>query len=403
MSLTVTLPAAGAPLQGIGSKLSPSAEEFSLGYIPFPIEKPPPSPQVSPSPTSSHQHNFCSYAPPALFPLPPTPPLLPSTADIKFSPFYLYLYHDDINYYYFNSSYFPVCLLLWQYASPFITSKVLIDRLCCYVRSLHDGYAQSTVDPCKGEPVIIEMAPDVVENGCNKNDGRSESPMESGVQCSVKGFPNRGRRFRSAKRNIGASRAVGAVRRGHCNAMGKFEWKPRINITCYPFGNKTTLMIRNIPNRLSRRELLDLLDAHCREENKNAKDSSESSTLSEFDFVYLPVDFKRGLNYGFAFVNFTTVDGAFRLLKSWNGMEWHQCGHNSMKIREIACAYIQGKEQLKKRFKSSVFACEDDEYLPVELSPPGNGNGWSRTELITIGTRGRHANTTAAITKPHRV
>jgi len=57
---------------------------------------------------------------------------------------------------------------------------------------------------------------------------------------------------------------------------------------------RTTMMLRNLPNNYTREALLTLLD--------------EQGLAGFYDFVYLPCDFQRDANLGYAFVNM--VDGA---------------------------------------------------------------------------------------------
>merc|ERR1711862_380377 len=51
----------------------------------------------------------------------------------------------------------------------------------------------------------------------------------------------------------------------------------------------TTVMLRNVPNNISRESLLALLD--------------RSGFEGQYDFVYLPIDFARQSNLGYAFIN----------------------------------------------------------------------------------------------------
>ena len=86
---------------------------------------------------------------------------------------------------------------------------------------------------------------------------------------------------------------------------------------------RTTLMIRNIPNKYNQAMMLDLLNR---------------SYAGQYDFFYLPIDFKNKCNLGYAFVNFNTPESAreaFEIL----------CGHifsntKSTKRCEVYCENI---------------------------------------------------------------
>ncbi|KNA12870.1 hypothetical protein SOVF_121100 [Spinacia oleracea] len=141
--------------------------------------------------------------------------------------------------------------------------------------------------------------------------------------------------------------------------------------------NCTTVMVKNIPNSISRSALINELDSHCRMQNHKAA----------YDFLYLPFDFGYKLNLGYAFVNFTSVEGASTLAIAWNGKGWHK----SPKICEITPAKLQGFEMCKRHFEVSEFQCYTADFLPVEFSPPRDGFNGSACEMTTIG-RYRDAN-----------
>lgn len=54
--------------------------------------------------------------------------------------------------------------------------------------------------------------------------------------------------------------------------------------------SRTTLMIKNIPNKYTSKMLLAAIDEHHR---------------GTYDFIYLPIDFKNKCNVGYAFINMT--------------------------------------------------------------------------------------------------
>ncbi|KAG7599399.1 Mei2/Mei2-like C-terminal RNA recognition motif [Arabidopsis suecica] len=137
---------------------------------------------------------------------------------------------------------------------------------------------------------------------------------------------------------------------------------------------KASVMVRNIPNCLGRTDLLRILDNHCR----------KHKTESSYDFLYLPMDFVKRANLGYAFVNFTSSVAAERFRREFENFSWGNLGYRN-KICEITVAKYQGKEELSQHFKNSRFTCHTDEYLPVVLSPPSNG--FTAYTLTTLGNR----------------
>ncbi|XP_074380053.1 protein terminal ear1-like [Apium graveolens] len=148
--------------------------------------------------------------------------------------------------------------------------------------------------------------------------------------------------------------------------------------------NITTVMIRNIPNKLTRDELLTLLDKHCMLMNEAACKNGGDQNESAFDFVYLPIDFKNEVNKGYAFVNFTNAKAVEKFHNVFHNKAWD--GLKTPKICEIVCARIQGKEALVKHFGGTIFICSYDHYLPVCFSPPRNGSG-NAVEQLIVGKR----------------
>eukprot|EP00403_Amphidinium_massartii_P036125 CAMPEP_0178442142 /NCGR_PEP_ID=MMETSP0689_2-20121128/37970_1 /TAXON_ID=160604 /ORGANISM="Amphidinium massartii, Strain CS-259" /LENGTH=485 /DNA_ID=CAMNT_0020065595 /DNA_START=23 /DNA_END=1480 /DNA_ORIENTATION=- len=84
-----------------------------------------------------------------------------------------------------------------------------------------------------------------------------------------------------------------------------------------PDSEKTTLMLRNIPNNYTREELLELLNS--------LKDEHDVGIRGRYNFFYLPIDFGSNRGKGFAFINFVTHAEAVRAwamldnFNSWKG------------------------------------------------------------------------------------
>ncbi|TKY56207.1 terminal ear1 [Spatholobus suberectus] len=139
----------------------------------------------------------------------------------------------------------------------------------------------------------------------------------------------------------------------------------------------TTVMIRNIPNQFKFDDLLLILDEHCLQQNKDADDPAN---WSKFDFVYLPMDYRKHAieksmsNLGYAFVNFTTPSAAFKFYHEFQGLEWDVA--QNKKICEINLAQYQGKDTLVRIFQGKIFRCESRDFLPMVFS--GGRDGLNR-------------------------
>ncbi|XP_062217205.1 protein MEI2-like 7 [Phragmites australis] len=149
---------------------------------------------------------------------------------------------------------------------------------------------------------------------------------------------------------------------------------PRWMLPAPKLGSCTTVMVRNIPNKLRGGDMIKLLDDHCARMNKAA-----GAVISAYDVVYMPIDFRRHGNFGYAFVNFTTAEAVRGLYDSLHWCGWKVCG--SKKVIEIFPAKIQGKEALVRHFGRLKLECGNDEFLPAVFSPPRDG------ETATVTTR----------------
>ena len=99
---------------------------------------------------------------------------------------------------------------------------------------------------------------------------------------------------------------------------------------------KTTLMIRNIPNKYTKELMLETIDEYFND---------------AYDFFYLPIDFKNNCNVGYAFINFKDLKFIEPFYKRFNHKKW--AIFNSEKICSIKYARIQGKEECERHFRDS--------------------------------------------------
>ncbi|GAV79577.1 RRM_1 domain-containing protein/RRM_2 domain-containing protein [Cephalotus follicularis] len=111
---------------------------------------------------------------------------------------------------------------------------------------------------------------------------------------------------------------------------------------------RTTLMIKNIPNKYTSKMLLAAID-------ENHKGT--------YDFLYLPIDFKNKCNVGYAFINMLSPSHIIPFYEAFNGKKWEK--FNSEKVASLAYARIQGKASLVAHFQNSSLMNEDKRCRPI--------------------------------------
>ncbi|KAL8506276.1 hypothetical protein ACS0TY_017228 [Phlomoides rotata] len=119
---------------------------------------------------------------------------------------------------------------------------------------------------------------------------------------------------------------------------------------------RTTLMIKNIPNKYTSKMLLSAID----ETHKGT-----------YDFLYLPIDFKNKCNVGYAFINMVTPSHIISFYEAFNGKKWEK--FNSEKVASLAYARIQGKSALISHFQNSSLMNEDKRCRPIVFQSEGQG------------------------------
>ncbi|KAF2312796.1 hypothetical protein GH714_040492 [Hevea brasiliensis] len=122
--------------------------------------------------------------------------------------------------------------------------------------------------------------------------------------------------------------------------------------------SRTTLMIKNIPNKYTSKMLLAAIDEHCR---------------GTYDFIYLPIDFKNKCNVGYAFINMIDPQQIIPFHKAFNGKKWEK--FNSEKVASLAYARIQGKAALIAHFQNSSLMNEDKRCRPILFHTDGPNAG----------------------------
>jgi hypothetical protein len=71
---------------------------------------------------------------------------------------------------------------------------------------------------------------------------------------------------------------------------------------------------------------------------------------NQYDFFYLPIDFKNRCNMGYAFINFVDSVYICDFFSTFNDQKWEK--FNSDKICKISYGRIQGKKALENNFSN---------------------------------------------------
>ncbi|CAH0042940.1 unnamed protein product [Clonostachys solani] len=110
---------------------------------------------------------------------------------------------------------------------------------------------------------------------------------------------------------------------------------------------RTTIMLRNIPNKVDQAMLKRIVD---------------ESSWGKYDFMYLRIDFANDCNVGYAFINFVDPLDIIDFVDARGNQRWN-C-FKSDKVAEISYATIQGKDCLVQKFRNSSVMLEAPHYRP---------------------------------------
>ena len=115
---------------------------------------------------------------------------------------------------------------------------------------------------------------------------------------------------------------------------------------------RSTVMLRNLPNNYTREMFLEMLDEH--------------GLKGRYDFAYLPCDFYRYANLGYAFVNMVDSKAVDELWKTFHGFsDW---ALPTAKVCEVSWSGPhQGFKAHVERYRNSpvMHKSVPDEYRPV--------------------------------------
>ena len=119
---------------------------------------------------------------------------------------------------------------------------------------------------------------------------------------------------------------------------------------------RTTVMIRHIPNKYTSQTLLDELNMVCK---------------NKYDFFYLPIDNDNDCNLGYAFINFINPLHIVHFYHVFKARKWKL--YKSNKECDLTFAKFQGKSELTANLDKNMNKIEDKKKLPMVfevMNPP---------------------------------
>ncbi|XP_047315288.1 protein MEI2-like 2 [Impatiens glandulifera] len=194
----------------------------------------------------------------------------------------------------------------------------------------------------------------ISQNGSPNVRMMSSSPRINPVYLGNSYFPGLGPTNMDSLIDRGRNR-----RTGDTTAANQFDNKKQFQLELDKIRSgediRTTLMIKNIPNKYTSKMLLAAID----EKHRGA-----------YDFLYLPIDFKNKCNVGYAFINMLSPWHIVSFYESFNGKKWEK--FNSEKVANLAYARIQGKVALVAHFQNSSLMNEDKRCRPILFHSDGS-------------------------------
>lgn len=115
---------------------------------------------------------------------------------------------------------------------------------------------------------------------------------------------------------------------------------------------RTTLMLRNIPNKYTLSNILEEIS---------------HSFWAKYDYINLPIDYERKLNLGYAFINFSDPLHIVLFYETYRFKKWSK--YKSDKKMDMNYADKQGKKDVNSKDTQSYFLEEDKRFNHVVLQP----------------------------------
>ncbi|CAA6668322.1 unnamed protein product [Spirodela intermedia] len=154
--------------------------------------------------------------------------------------------------------------------------------------------------------------------------------------------------------------------------------------------SRTTLMIKNIPNKYTSKMLLAAID----ENHHGTYDFIYCLLISSFLSIVCLPPLQNKCNVGYAFINMIDPRKIIPFFQTFNGKKWEK--FNSEKVASLAYARIQGKAALIAHFQNSSLMNEDKRCRPILFQTDGPNAGDQEPFPMGINIRSRNGKPRAA-------
>ena len=146
----------------------------------------------------------------------------------------------------------------------------------------------------------------------------------------------------------------------------------------------TTVMLRNIPNKYSQSVLLEAVNL--------------KGFRKQYDFFYLPVDFRNGCNMGYAFINFIWHDCAANFKRVFRG--YRLPALRSTKVCDVSWARIQGLAANIDHYKNNPINNLADPFFRPLIFEDGKPCDFPRPDKVCNRGAARRSPTNRSDLKP---
>ena len=205
----------------------------------------------------------------------------------------------------------------------------------------------------------------IINNPINNNNINNNIINNNIINSPINNNMNNNNIFNLFPNNIGSMNIIYNNNNSNNNNHIEKEFEPNVDMKkVLTFeDNRTTIMIKNIPNKFTREKLLELID-------KNFKGT--------YDLFILPKDGNKNRNFGYSFINFISSYSIPYFYSVFNGKKWIDT--NSQKVCEITYSKYQGRNELISHYPNKIIFFNDD----IDIKNGANNNFFIPNEYKSL-------------------